>query len=105
MSCILSGEPALAQSVSSTANVPSSTVGTCDDDAPAATPPCATEAHLSKTSTSMRSPPLLEYTHYMARLLATEELTPVSSPGASSTETSPTFKGRVSQASNSPSKF
>lgn len=99
MSCILSGEPALVQSVSSTA-MPDSTVGGSDNDALAATPPCATEAHLSKTSTSMRSPALLEYTHYMARLLATEELTPVSSPGASSTETSPTFKGGVSQASN-----
>lgn len=100
MSRILSGEPALVQSVSSTANVSSSTVGSADDDALTATPPCATEAHLSKTSTSMRSPSLLEYTHYMARLLATEEMTPVSSPGASSTETSPTFKGGVSQASN-----
>uniref|UniRef100_A0A8C2WXD0 Testis expressed 2, like n=1 Tax=Cyclopterus lumpus TaxID=8103 RepID=A0A8C2WXD0_CYCLU len=39
---------------------------------------------------------------YMARLLATEEMTPLSSPGASSTETSPTIKGNVSPASEQP---
>uniref|UniRef100_A0A8C4ENX9 Testis expressed 2, like n=1 Tax=Dicentrarchus labrax TaxID=13489 RepID=A0A8C4ENX9_DICLA len=47
---------------------------------------------VSKTSSSTRGLSVLDYPRYMAHLLATEELTPLSSPGASSTETSPTVK-------------
>ncbi|XP_044035392.1 testis-expressed protein 2 isoform X2 [Siniperca chuatsi] len=93
-----SGNPALAQSVSASGNVPSSRgssiVGSSDDDAPFTPPvPCIPAAHVSQTSSSTRGLTLLDYPGYMARLLATEELTALSSTGASSTETSPTIKG------------
>ncbi|XP_059179986.1 testis-expressed protein 2 [Centropristis striata] len=93
-----SGDPAPAQSVSVQGNVPtsrgSSRVGSSDDDAPFAPPvPCIPAAPVGQTSSSTRGLSLLDYPGYMARLLATEELTPLSSPGASSTETSPTIKG------------
>ncbi|XP_076616867.1 testis-expressed protein 2 isoform X2 [Chaetodon auriga] len=86
-----SGNPALAQSVSASGNVPSNRMGSSDDDAPSTPPPSSSAAHVSKTSSSTRGS-VLDYPRYMARLLATEELTPLSSPGASSTETSPTIK-------------
>lgn len=102
ISCVLPVDPALAQSDSSTGNVPrsraSSRVGSNDDDAPTTPPPCIFAAHVSKTSSSTKSLSMLDYPRYMAHLLATEELTPLSSPGASSTETSPTIKVNVSHA-------
>ena len=67
-----------------------------DDDASSTPPPCSSSAHISKTPSSTRGLSALDYPRYMARLLATEELTPLSSPGASSAETSPTIKGNVS---------
>ncbi|KAE8284435.1 Testis-expressed protein 2 Transmembrane protein 96 [Larimichthys crocea] len=90
-----SGDPALAQSASG--NVPgsrgSSRVGSSDDDGPTTPPPCISAAHVNKTSSSTRALSVLDYPRYMARLLAAEEFTPISSPGAGSTETSPTIKG------------
>uniref|UniRef100_A0A3Q4AHW9 SMP-LTD domain-containing protein n=1 Tax=Mola mola TaxID=94237 RepID=A0A3Q4AHW9_MOLML len=50
-----------------------------------------------KSSTGTRGLSVLDYPRYMACLLGTEDVTPLSSPGASSTETSPTIKGNVSQ--------
>ncbi|XP_067432884.1 testis-expressed protein 2 [Thunnus thynnus] len=93
-----SGDPALAQSVSAQGNVPSSRgssrVGSSDDDAPSTPPiPSIPAAHVNQTTGSTRGLSLLDYPGYMARLLAAEELTPLPSPGASSTETSPTIKG------------
>ncbi|XP_042363840.1 testis-expressed protein 2 [Plectropomus leopardus] len=93
-----SGDPAFAQSVSGQGNVPSSRgssrVGSSDDDTPFTPPaPCIPAAPVSQTSSSTRGPSLLDYPGYMARLVATEDLTPLSSPGAGSTETSPTIKG------------
>lgn len=87
-----SGDP--AQSVTAQVNVPSSRgssrVGSSDDDAPPTPPvPCMSAA----PSGSTRGLSVLDYPSYMARLLAAEELTPLSSPGASSTETSPTIRG------------
>ncbi|KAF0025218.1 hypothetical protein F2P81_022099 [Scophthalmus maximus] len=94
-----SGDPALAQSVCVSGNTPSnrgsSRVGSGDDDAPctAPLPTCMSAAHVSQTFSSTRNLSLLDYPSYMARLLATEEITPLSSPGAGSTETSPTIRG------------
>ncbi|XP_018543284.1 LOW QUALITY PROTEIN: testis-expressed protein 2 [Lates calcarifer] len=93
-----SGDPAAAQSVSAPSNIPSSRgssrLGSSDDDAPCAPPvSCIPAANVSQTSSSTRGVSLLDYPSYMARLLAAEEMTPLSSPGASSTETSPTIKG------------
>ncbi|XP_037611485.1 testis-expressed protein 2 isoform X1 [Sebastes umbrosus] len=92
-----SGDPALAQGATTQANVPSSRgpsrVGSSDDDASFTPPvPCIPAAPISQTSSSTRGLTLLDYPGYMARLLATEELTPLSSPGGSSTEMSPTIK-------------
>ncbi|KAM8836993.1 testis-expressed protein 2 isoform 2-T2 [Spinachia spinachia] len=78
-------EPAGAASVA----VPSSRAGSSgDDDAAPPTTPVACG--------STRGLPPLDYPSYMARLLAAEEATPPWSPGASSTETSPTIKGNCS---------
>lgn len=101
VSCVLPGDP--AQSVCSTSNVPSSRgssrVGSSDDDAPSTPPfPCTHADHVSHTSSNIRGLSLLDYPSYMTRFLAAEEMTPLSSPGASSTETSPTIKGSVSHA-------
>ncbi len=98
VSCLLPGDAALTQSVSGSGNVPSSRgssrVGSSDDDAPSTPPvPC-----ISQTSSSTRGLSLLDYPGYMARLLATEELSPFSSTGASSAETSPTIKENVRHA-------
>ncbi|XP_068439916.1 testis-expressed protein 2 [Clinocottus analis] len=94
---IVPGDPAVAQSVAAQGNVPSSRgcsrVGSSEDEAPFTSPvPCVPAAPLSQTSSSSRGLSLLDYPSYMARLLATEEVTPLSSPGAGSTETSPTIK-------------
>ncbi|XP_068161721.1 testis-expressed protein 2 [Antennarius striatus] len=70
------GDPSLAQNV----KTPSSDHGT------PSTPP------ISKTTSITRGPSVLDYNHYMARLVATEELTPSSSPGSHNAETSPTIK-------------
>ncbi|KAI3364964.1 hypothetical protein L3Q82_001130 [Scortum barcoo] len=88
-----SGDTAPAQSVSGSGTVASSRgssrVGSSDDEAPPVPPvPC-----VSQTSSSTRGLSLLDYPGYMARLLAPEEFSPLSSAGASSTETSPTIKG------------
>ncbi|KAJ4941098.1 hypothetical protein JOQ06_027385 [Pogonophryne albipinna] len=87
------GDPALAHSVSSQANVPRSRgpsrIGSSDEDATFIPP--APSLPVSQTSSSTRGLFLLDYQGYMSRLLAKEELTPLSSPGASSSaEPSPT---------------
>ncbi|KAF1374117.1 hypothetical protein PFLUV_G00245930 [Perca fluviatilis] len=92
------GDPASAQSVNAQGNVPSSRgssgVDSCEDDAPFTPPvPCIPAAPVSQTSSSTGGLSLLDYPGYMARLLATEEFTPLSRSGASSTATSPTIKG------------
>ncbi|KAM6897033.1 LOW QUALITY PROTEIN: testis-expressed protein 2 [Xenentodon cancila] len=61
-----------------------------DHDAPTTpTPPCISAA----PSCSNKGPFVLDYPSYMARVLGTEELTPLSSPEASSTDASPTIRG------------
>ncbi|KAK9530642.1 hypothetical protein VZT92_012130 [Zoarces viviparus] len=83
------GDPAVAQSVAA-----QGTVGSGDADAPLTSPvTCIPATPVLQTSSSTRGLSLLDYPSYMARLLATEEVTPLSSPGASSTDTSPTIKG------------
>lgn len=67
-----------------------------DDPSPLASDSCA--AHVSKPSATTKVLSVLDYHHYMTHLLAMEETTPLSSPGAGSLETSPTIKGSVSQA-------
>uniref|UniRef100_A0A668RHS7 SMP-LTD domain-containing protein n=1 Tax=Oreochromis aureus TaxID=47969 RepID=A0A668RHS7_OREAU len=68
-------------------NVPSSRgssrVGSSDEDAPS-TPPFPIISGAPSGST--RGLSVLDYPSYMARLLVTEELTPLCSPGASSTD-------------------
>uniref|UniRef100_A0A3B4GWU7 SMP-LTD domain-containing protein n=1 Tax=Pundamilia nyererei TaxID=303518 RepID=A0A3B4GWU7_9CICH len=70
-------------------NVPSSRgssrVGSSDEDAPS-TPPFPIISGAPSSST--RGLSVLDYPSYMARLLVTEELTPLCSPGASSTDVS-----------------
>nr|XP_019939049.1 PREDICTED: testis-expressed sequence 2 protein-like [Paralichthys olivaceus] len=92
-----SGDPELAHSCSASSNPSnrgSSTVGSSDDDAPCTpTVPCIPAANVSQTFNSTRGHLLLDYPSYMARLLATEEMTPLSSPEAGSPETSPTIRG------------
>ncbi|XP_032358662.1 testis-expressed protein 2 [Etheostoma spectabile] len=88
------GDPASAQSVNVQGNVPSSRGSSCEDDAPFTPPvPCIPAAPVGQTSSSTGGLSLLDYPGYMARLLATEQFTPLSRSGASSTATSPTFKG------------
>ncbi|XP_056286625.1 testis-expressed protein 2 isoform X2 [Pseudoliparis swirei] len=86
------GDPAVGQSAVAQGNVPSSRgssrVGSSDDEAPSTSPVPA-----APPSQTPRGLSLLDYPSYMARLLATEEMTPLGSPGASSAETSPTIKG------------
>ncbi|XP_022077069.1 testis-expressed protein 2 isoform X1 [Acanthochromis polyacanthus] len=88
-----SGDP--AQSVTTPqVHVPSSRgssrVGSSDEDAPS-TPPVASMS--AAPSSNTRGLSVFDYPSYMARLLAAEEPTPLSSPGASSTEASPTIRG------------
>ncbi|XP_008280973.1 testis-expressed sequence 2 protein [Stegastes partitus] len=85
ISCIVTGDP--APSVTAQVHVPSSggssRVGSSDDDAPS-TPPVASASAVPSSST--RGLSVFDYPSYMARLLAAEEPTPLSSPGGSSTE-------------------
>uniref|UniRef100_A0A673AMQ6 Testis expressed 2, like n=1 Tax=Sphaeramia orbicularis TaxID=375764 RepID=A0A673AMQ6_9TELE len=48
--------------------------------------------NVSQAYSTARGLSVQDYTHYMARLLTMEELTPLSIPGASSAEASPTIK-------------
>ncbi|XP_063748610.1 testis-expressed protein 2 isoform X2 [Eleginops maclovinus] len=88
-------EPELAHSVSAKGNVSSrgpSRIGSSDEDATFTPPaPSLPAAPVSQTSSSTRGFSLLDYHRYMFHLLATEDFTPLSSPGASSSaEPSPT---------------
>ncbi|KAK2820816.1 hypothetical protein Q5P01_023775 [Channa striata] len=88
----------LTQSACSLGNVPGSRgsgrVGSSDDDGTSTPPlPCVHTAHGSHTSSNTRGLLLLDYNSYMTRFLTAEEMSPLPSPGASSTETSPTIKG------------
>ncbi|XP_047464199.1 testis-expressed protein 2 isoform X2 [Mugil cephalus] len=82
-----------AQTATAQVNLPSSRgcsrVGSSDDEAPT-TPPVSC---IPAPSASTRGLSVLDYPSYMARLLAAEESTPLSSPGASSAEASPTTRG------------
>ncbi|KAM4524156.1 testis-expressed protein 2 isoform 1-T2 [Odontesthes bonariensis] len=79
-----------AQSVHASSSKGPSRVGSIEDEIPSTPPaPCISAAPSGGT----RALPALNYTSYMAQLLAAEELTPLSSPGASSTEASPTIRG------------
>lgn len=91
----LPGDPASA--LNSAGLVLSSTEGNDADD-PSTIGSGISAAHVSKPSAATKVLSVLDYHHYMTHLLATEETTPLSSPGASSLETSPTIKGSVSQA-------
>ncbi|XP_029384256.1 testis-expressed protein 2, partial [Echeneis naucrates] len=82
-----SGDPVPAQSVCASANTPNSRMGSSDDEAP-----CNPAAPLSQTCSGSKGLSLLDYSNYMARLLATEEMFHLTSPEANSTETSPTTK-------------
>ncbi|XP_054624406.1 testis-expressed protein 2 isoform X2 [Dunckerocampus dactyliophorus] len=95
-----SGDPVLSQSISGHGDIPcsrdsTSRVGSSGDDAPTTPPvsstPAAPLSHASGSTT--RGLSLLDYPEYMSRLLATEDLPPLSSPGVGSTETSPNLKG------------
>ncbi|KAK1881081.1 Testis-expressed protein 2 [Dissostichus eleginoides] len=88
-----SGDPVLAHSVSAQGSVPSSRgpsrIGSSDEDATFIPPAPSLPGSQTFSSTSGLS--LLDYQGYMSRLLATEEFTPLCSPGASSSaEPSPT---------------
>lgn len=103
VSYTLPGDAASALNPSSASHllssVASSTEGNnydADDPSPLASDSCA--AHVSKPSATTKVLSVLDYHHYMTHLLAIEETTPLSSPGAGSQETSPTIKGSVSQA-------
>lgn len=103
VSYTLPGDAASALNSSSASHllrsVASSTEGNiydADDPSPLAPESCA--AHVSKPSATPKVLSVLDYHPYMTHLLAIEETTPLSSPGASSLETSPTIKGSVSQA-------
>ncbi|XP_053197089.1 testis-expressed protein 2 [Scomber japonicus] len=88
-----------ALSICTQGNVPSSRgssrVGSSDEDTPSTPTVPNPTTYINQTSSNTRGLSLLDYPCYMARLVAVEELTPLSSPGASSTETSPTIKGNV----------
>lgn len=103
ISYTFSGDAASALNVSSADHVPSSvafsTEGNHDDvDDPSTLPSDISAAHASKPPATTKVQSGLDYHHYMTQLLATEEITPFFSSGASSLETSPTIKGSVSQA-------
>uniref|UniRef100_A0A3Q1BJ34 Testis expressed 2, like n=1 Tax=Amphiprion ocellaris TaxID=80972 RepID=A0A3Q1BJ34_AMPOC len=70
----------------------SSRVGSSDEDAPS-TPPVASIS--AAPSSNTRGLSVFDYPSYMARLLAAEDPMPLCSPGASSTEASPTIRGNV----------
>ncbi|MED6290697.1 hypothetical protein CHARACLAT_015939 [Characodon lateralis] len=75
-----------AQSVHVTRSRGLSRVGSSDEDAPSTPPASCIPAAPSSTTRG------LDYHKYMSRILAADEMTPLSSPGASSAETSPTIK-------------
>ncbi|XP_077357723.1 testis-expressed protein 2 [Festucalex cinctus] len=81
-----SGDPVLSQAISG-----GSGVGRSEDDAPSA--PAVPLAQTSPSNTATRGLSPLDYSGYMSRLLATEDLLPLSSPGVGSAETSPKLKG------------
>lgn len=95
----LPGDPASALNSAGLvlSGIASSTEGNDADD-PSTLGSGISAAHVSKPSAATKVLSVLDYHHYMTHLLATEETTPLSSPGASSLETSPTIKGNVSQA-------
>ncbi|XP_015232560.1 PREDICTED: testis-expressed sequence 2 protein-like [Cyprinodon variegatus] len=74
-------------------NVPgcngSSGMGSSDEDAPSTPPASCFPAGPSRTTRGLAA---LNYHSYMAQLLAAEEITPLSSPGAGSAEASPTIR-------------
>uniref|UniRef100_H3D5T7 Testis expressed 2, like n=1 Tax=Tetraodon nigroviridis TaxID=99883 RepID=H3D5T7_TETNG len=72
-------------------NMASSTEGN-DADNPSTLGSGSSAAHVSKPSAAPKVLPVLDYHHYMTHLLAAEDTSPLSSPGASSLETSPTIK-------------
>lgn len=72
-------------------------MGSSDENMPS--PPPTNACH---TSSSIRGLSLSDYPGYMMRFLSAEEMTPISSPGACSTETSPTIKGSVCHLPISP---
>uniref|UniRef100_A0A3P9IKH7 Testis expressed 2, like n=1 Tax=Oryzias latipes TaxID=8090 RepID=A0A3P9IKH7_ORYLA len=84
-----SGDP--TQSVPFPHSRSPSSGGSSDHDAPSTPPaPCISSAP-SGTSRGLFT---FDYPSYMARLLAAEDSTPLSSPGASSVEASPTIRGK-----------
>ncbi|XP_041828957.1 testis-expressed protein 2 [Melanotaenia boesemani] len=83
-----SGDP--AQGINAPNSRGPSRVGSSDDDTPS-TPPAHSTIKAPSSSTKRLS--AISYPSYMARLLAAEESTPLSSPSGSSTEASPTIKG------------
>ncbi|XP_029977666.1 testis-expressed protein 2 isoform X2 [Sphaeramia orbicularis] len=92
-----SGDPSQLQNLITQCNVPSSRgssrVGSSDDDVPSTPPaPLMASVNVSQAYSTARGLSVQDYTHYMARLLTMEELTPLSIPGASSAEASPTIK-------------
>ncbi|XP_053710535.1 testis-expressed protein 2 [Synchiropus splendidus] len=72
-------------------NGPSSP-GSCSDENPV--PSSTSEAPTKQSPSITRGPSELDYAWYMSRLLGPEESTPMSSPGACSTETSPGVRGK-----------
>lgn len=95
----LIGDPASAVNSAGLvlSRIASSTEGDDADD-PSALGSGISAAHVGKPSDATKVLSALDYYHYMTHLLAAEETTPLSSPGASSLETSPTIKGSVCQA-------
>ncbi|KAG7507717.1 hypothetical protein JOB18_042576 [Solea senegalensis] len=93
-----SGDPAPAQTGHILNNSSSSRVDSSDDDGPCTPPPAPSVPvpHCTQTSSSTSNLPApLDYPSYMSRLLATEDMSPLSSPGGdSSTETSPTLRAK-----------
>uniref|UniRef100_A0A3Q2DGG7 SMP-LTD domain-containing protein n=1 Tax=Cyprinodon variegatus TaxID=28743 RepID=A0A3Q2DGG7_CYPVA len=77
-------------------NVPgcngSSGMGSSDEDAPSTPPASCFPAGPSRTTRGLAA---LNYHSYMAQLLAAEEITPLSSPGAGSAEASPTIRANI----------
>lgn len=71
-------------------------MGSSEDDGPSV--PAVSLSQTSSGSSTARGLSLLDYPGYMSRLLATEDLVPLSSPGVGSTQTSPSLKGNVSHA-------
>ncbi|XP_051928274.1 testis-expressed protein 2 [Hippocampus zosterae] len=90
-----SGDPVLSQAINGQSDKPasrgSSRVGSNEDDGPSV--PAVSLSQTSSGSSTARGLSLLDYPGYMDRLLAPEDLIPLSSPGVGSTQTSPSLKG------------